>query len=289
MSHARIPPLAPRGTATADIVDNWFDAAANSRRIDLKAFTATLPRLLVAGFLIGAPSRTTLAAPAGYVAEAVSDAHRGRDTEADARRHPVELAEFAGLKPGDTVVDLVPGSGYFTRIFSRIVGPKGHVYAVWPSEYARVDGDEVRTVQQLAADPYYANVTVLVQPAAKFSIPAKADVVWTSQNFHDYLCRFMGPVDPELLARSILQALKPRGVFVVVDHAAQEGSGLRDTEAMHRVDPQLVKTSVTAAGFRFDGESRVLRNPADAHEVLVFDPAIRGHTDQFAYRFRAPD
>ena len=221
-----------RGTATADVVDNGFDVAANSRRIDLKAITATLPCLLVAGFLIGAPSRTTLAAPAGYVAEAVSDAHRGRDTEADARRHPVELAEFAGLKPGDTVVDLVPGSGYFTRIFSRIVGPKGHVYAVWPSEYARIDGDEVRAVQQLAADPYYANVTVLVQPAAKFSIPATADVVWTSQNFHDYLCRFMGPVDPELLARSIVQALKPRGVFVVVDHAAQEG--LRP--ARHRSD-----------------------------------------------------
>ena len=181
MSHGRIPLLAPRGTATADFVENAVRVAANSTRIDVKAFAATLPCLVVAGFLICAPSRTMLAAPAGYVAEAVSDAHRGRDAEADARRHPAELAEFAGLKPGDIVVDLVPGSGYFTRIFSRIVGPRGHVYAVWPIEYARIDGDEVQAVQQLAADPHYSNVTVLVQPAAKFSIPAKADVVWTSQ------------------------------------------------------------------------------------------------------------
>ena len=94
---------------------------------------------------------------------------------------------------------------------------------------------------ELAADPAYSNVTVLVEPAAIFSIPVKADVVWTSQNYHDYLCKFMGPVDTKLLARSILQSLKPGGVFVVVDHAAEEGSGSRDTEATHRVDPQLVQ------------------------------------------------
>ena len=100
------------------------------------------------------------------------------------------------------------------------------------------DGDEVEAVKRLAADPAYSNVSVLVEPAAIFSIPVKADVVWTSQNYHDYLCKFMGPVDTVLLARSILQSLKPGGLFLVVDHAAEEGSGLRDTEAMHRVDPQ---------------------------------------------------
>jgi predicted methyltransferase len=244
---------------------------------------------MVLGLSAVAPACSVAAASATYIANAISDPFRHGDIDADARRHPVELLEFSRLKPGDTVVDLVPGSGYFTRIFSQIVGPKGHVYAVWPSEYARIDSDEVKVVQELAADPHYANVTVLLQPAAQLSIPVKADVVWISQNFHDYLCRFMGPIDPVSLARSVLTAMKPHGAFIVVDHAAQEGSGLRDTEAMHRVDPQLVKTSALAAGFKLDGESRVLRNPADTHEVLVFDPSIRGHTDQFAYRFRAPD
>ena len=184
------------------------------------------------------------------VSAALADPLRGRDAQADERRHPAELMEFASVKPGDTVVDLVPGGGYFTRIFSRIVGSSGHVYAVWPIEYAKIDGDEVEAVKRLAADPAYSNVSVLVEPAAIFSIPVKADVVWTSQNYHDYLCKFMGPVDTVLLARSILQSLKPGGLFVVVDHAAEEGSGLRDTEAMHRVDPQLVKTRTIEAGFR---------------------------------------
>jgi predicted methyltransferase len=247
---------------------------------------SSLLLIIALGF---AQARSVAAAPPAYIEHAITDPFRRSDTGADARRHPVELVEFSRLKPGDTVVDLIPGAGYFTRIFSRVVGPAGHVYAVWPTEYARIDGDEVKAVQELAADPHYANVTVLLQPAAQLSVPVKADVVWTSQNFHDYLCRFMGAVDPEALARSILQVMKPRGVFVVIDHAAEEGSGLRDTEAMHRVDPQLVKASAMAAGFKLDGESRVLRNPTDGHDVMVFDPAIRGHTDQFAYRFRAPD
>lgn len=224
----------------------------------------------------------------GFVAEAVADPYRSEDAAVDERRHPIDLMEFAQVKPGDTVVDLVPGAGYFTRIFSRIVGPKGKVYAVWPAEYARIDGDEVEALRELAKDPHYSNVTMIVQPAAKFEIPAKADVVWTSQNFHDYLCKFMGPVDPRRLSDAVLRSLKPGGVFVVVDHAADDGSGTRDTESMHRVDPQLVKSRALEVGFKFDGESNVLRNPSDHHFFLVFNPLIRGRTDQFAFRFRAP-
>jgi predicted methyltransferase len=289
MSYVRACFLVPRRIATLDVIERVARAATNAALLDVEVFTRWLQFLPLIGLLSCTICHPALATPARYVVEAVADSHRGRDAEADGRRHPAELAEFALVKPGETVVDLVPGSGYFTRIFSRIVGPKGHVYAVWPIEYARIDGDEVEAVQELARDPNYSNVTVLVEPAAKFSIPVKADVVWTSQNYHDYLCRFMGPVDPKLLAQSILRTLKPSGVFVVIDHAAQDGSGMRDTEAMHRADPQLVKTQTIAAGFKFDGESKVLRNPADPHDVLVFNPTIRGHTDQFAFRFRAPD
>jgi predicted methyltransferase len=279
--------IALRAIRALDIAGRVGRAAAATTLLEF--ITGWLQFLLSIGLLGCATSLPALAAPTHYVAEAVADSYRSQDAEADERRHPAELAEFALVKPGDTVVDLVPGGGYFTRIFSRIVGPKGHVYAVWPIEYARIDGDEVAAVQELANDPHYSNVIVLIEPAAKFSIPVKADVVWTSQNYHDYLCKFMGPVEPKLLARSVLQALKPRGVFVIVDHAAQEGSGMRDTEAMHRVDPLFVKANTMAAGFKFDGESNVLRNPADPHEVLVFNPIIRGHTDQFVFRFRAPD
>lgn len=223
-----------------------------------------------------------------YVIAAVAAPARGSDKEADARRHPAELAVFAQVKPGDTVVDLIPGSGYFTRIFSHIVGPTGHVFAIWPAEYAKEDADNVTLTKTLAATPGFSNVAVLIQPAAHFSVPVKANVVWTSQNYHDYPNKFMGAVDPAVLNKAVYAALKSGGRFVVIDHSALAGSGMRDTDTLHRIDEQTVKTQITAAGFKLDGESDVLRNPADTRKIKVFDEPIHGHTDQFALRFRKP-
>lgn len=243
--------------------------------------------LLVTGCLCGLCA-AALAAVAPFVTAALGDPARGKDVEADARRHPGELVAFAHVKPGDTVVDLIPGSGYFTRIFSQIVGPRGHVYAIWPSEYAKEDAEELPLTQALVKDPHYSNVTLLTQPAAQFAVPVKVDVVWTSQNYHDYPDKFMGPTDPTLLNDAVFRALRPGGVFVIIDHVADAGSGMRDTDTLHRIDPQIVKAQVSAAGFKFDGESDVLRNPADDHKLKVFDEPIHGHTDQFSFRFRKP-
>jgi predicted methyltransferase len=242
--------------------------------------------LLASAFVMAAAIAPSFAAPP-FVVDAIADPHRGQDADADDRRRPADLMEFAQVKPGDTVVDLVPGAGYFTKIFSQIVGPKGSVYAVWPAECAQIDGDEVEALRELVNDPHYSNVTIIVQPAAKFEIPKKAGVVWTSQNYHDYLCKFMGPVDPERLSAAIRASLKPGGVFVVVDHAAIEGSGTTNTEATRRVDPLLVKARALSVGFKFDGESDVLRNPLDPHLFLVVLPPFRGRTDQFVLRFRS--
>jgi len=224
----------------------------------------------------------------GYVASAVADPARGKDRDNDARRKIGELMAFSGVKPGDRVLELVPGSGYFTRVFSKVVGPKGNVYAVWPTEYdneSHPDSDKLRAV---AKQPGYRNITVLVQPAAALTAPKPLDVVFTSQNYHDYPDPFMGPTDPAILNKAVFKALKPGGVFVIVDHVAQAGSGLRDTDTLHRIDPAIVKQQLKAAGFEFVGESSVLRNPKDDHKLKVFDPKIRKHTDQFAYKFRKP-
>lgn len=229
-----------------------------------------------------------VAATPSYISSAVGDAARSSDAQADARRHPAELVTFALIKPGDTVVDLIPGSGYWTRIFSQVVGPHGHVYAIWPNEYAKADHDNVVLTQALVKDPHYANVSLLMEPAAQFSVPTAVDVVWTSDNYHDYPDKFMGKVDPKLLDQAVFAALKPGGLFIVIDHIAQAGSGLRDTDTLHRIDPQIVRAQVAAAGFRLDGQNQALRNPADDHKLQVFDPSIRGHTDQFAFRFRKP-
>ena len=230
--------------------------------------------------------RRSFSAPA--LQAAIDDPGRAMHKAADARRKPAELIRFAELKPGDKVLDLIPGDGYWTRIFSKIVGPQGRVYAVWPESYAKLAMGNVATLRQLSADTSYGNIVTQVQPTPVLAAPEKLDMVWTSQNYHDYPDEFMGGTDPAVLNKAVFEMLKPGGTFIVIDHAAQPGSGMRDTETLHRVDPAAVRQQVEAAGFEFAGESEVLRNPADPLTIPVFDPAIRGRTSQFAYKFRKP-
>jgi predicted methyltransferase len=224
----------------------------------------------------------------GYVNAAVGDPARKSDTVNDSRRKIADLMAFAEVKPGQQVVELIPGSGYFTRVFSAIVGTKGHVYALWPAAYDKESGADSDNLRKLATDPHYANISVLVQPGNQFSAPVPVDLVFTSQNYHDYPDAFMGKLDPVAFDKQVFAALKPGGLFVVVDHVAEAGSGMRDTDTLHRIDPAIVRKQVESAGFVFDGQSQVLHNPADTHALKVFDKAIRGHTDQFVYRFRKP-
>jgi predicted methyltransferase len=217
-----------------------------------------------------------------YVAKAIADPGRADDAKNDGRRKGAELVAFSGAKPGDKVLELIPGGGYFTRVFSKVVGPQGRVYAVWPTEYDE-SSDKVKAIAAA-----YGNVDLLAQPAAKLTTPQPVDVVFTSQNYHDYPDKFMGPTDLKILNAAVFAALKPGGLYVIVDHSAEAGSGLRDTETLHRIDEATVKQQVVAAGFEYVGETDVLRNKADDRKTNVFDKAIRGRTDQFVYKFRKP-
>ncbi len=220
------------------------------------------------------------------IAAAAADPARADQAAQDATRHGPEILAFAGVSPGAKVIDLIPGGGYWTGLFATAVGPKGHVYAVWPAEYLKVDGDELPPYKAVAAK--YANVSILEQPAANLTAPEKVDLIFTAQNYHDYPDKFMGAVDPAVLNKAAFAALKPGGIFLVIDHVADAGSGMRDTDTLHRIDPAIVKKQVTDSGFTFVGESALLANPADDHSKKVFDKAIRGHTDQFIYKFRKP-
>ena len=219
---------------------------------------------------------------------ATADTRLARDVALDARRHGPEIAAFAGVKSGDKVIDLIPGGGYWTRTFARLVGPSGHVYGIWPKPYAMEAGRDVKRYAAAAGTPAFANVSASTQPATGLAVPEKVDMVFTSQNYHDYPDKFMGPVDPAVLNKAAFDALKPGGIYLIIDHVAAAGSGLRDTDTLHRIDPEIVREQVTAAGFVFAGESRLLANPADDHSKAVFDKSIRGHTDQFIYKFRKP-
>jgi predicted methyltransferase len=224
------------------------------------------------------------------VSAAVADPARPQaDRDRDADRKPAESVAFAGIKPGQTVADLIPGSGYFTRIFSAVVGPKGHVYAVPPPKRPDAPADRpdpAAAVQAIAADPHYSNVTVVQEKLTEFSLPAPADVVWTSQNYHDV--HNVPNIDVVAFDKKVFDALKPGGVFIVLDHTAEKGSGFRDTNTLHRIDPEAVKKEVESAGFKFVAESAVLHNPNDPLTAKVFDTSIRGKTDQFILKFRKP-
>lgn len=235
------------------------------------------------------PSAPSAASNPGPIAAAVADSNRpDADKLRDANRKPVQTLEFLGVKPGEQIAEILPGSGYFTRIFSKAVGPSGHVYALVPERPASAPAnlpDLAGAVKAIAADPNYTNVTVVVQPLTKLVTPAPVDLVFTAQNYHD-LHNF--PVDVVAFNRTILDSLKPGGLYVVLDHSAPAGSGLSDTKTLHRIDADVVKQEVTAAGFEFVGASDVLANAADSRTAAVFDPSIRGKTDQFILKFRKP-
>ena len=223
------------------------------------------------------------------VTAAVADAGRpDADKQRDANRKPAEVVAFAGLKSGDKVLDLLPGGGYFTRIFAKTVGKKGHVYALVPASIVAARPKAVDGVQAIADDKNYGNVEVLVQGLESLKTPKPVDVVWTSQNYHDLKNKMFGPADTAAMNKAIFAALKPGGTYIVLDHAAEAGSGTRDTETLHRIDPAVVKAEVTAAGFVFEGESTALHNTTDNHTIKVIEGEIRGKTDQFVYKFRKP-
>ncbi|MEA1650446.1 methyltransferase [Nitrospirillum sp. BR 11164] len=242
---------------------------------------------LAASSLSLAASAATAPSPA--ITAAVADSNRPQaDKDRDADRKPAEMLAFAEVKPGDKVVDFMPGAGYFTRLFAKAVGPKGRVYSLLPGELATRSQKAVDGQKALAQDKAYGNIVPLIQAVNAPSIPEKVDVVWTSQNYHDLHDAFLGPADVAAFNKAIFSALKPGGVYIVLDHAGETGSGLRDTDTLHRIDPETVKKEVEAAGFVFDGQDDALHNTADNHTLKVFDPALRGHTDQFVFRFRKP-
>lgn len=228
-----------------------------------------------------------LAATAGFTTAVQAQAPKAPD---DALTDPAlkgpQVLAFIGVKPGDRVADIV--AGRFERALSKAVGPTGKVYAVVPEEIVKAHPAGLDMMKALAVQPDYSNIQVLTPPINALDLPKGLDAVFIRQNYHDLHDKFMGPANIAAFNHAVFAALKPGGVFVVLDHAAAPGSGVSVTETLHRIDPAAVKSEVEAAGFKFDGSSDILANPADNHSLAVFNPAIRGHTDQFILRFRKP-
>jgi len=238
-------------------------------------------------FVLGMSAGVAIALPS-HITSAVNDPSRpDSDKARDVDRKPGEMLAFSDLKVGAKVVDLIPGGGYFTRVFAKTVGPKGHVYAFVPDELLKKHATAADGIKALAADPGYANVSVIEGPINGFNAPEPLDLVWTSQNYHD-LHNWASPEDLAAFNKALFSALKPGGVYIVLDHVAASGAPADVTETLHRIDPAVVKQEVLAAGFKFAGQTDVLKHTADDHSAKVFDASVRGKTDQFVLKFRKP-
>jgi len=236
--------------------------------------------------IFSAAAGGALAQPPKFDIHAPIDPSRG-DALSNPAYHGPEVLKFMGVKPGWKVADIFPGR--FTTAIAKAVGPKGHVYGFTPDEIIKVHPGIADLKTARAKDPAWANVTALSGPMNDMALPGGLDAVFIRQNYHDLHVRFMGPSDVPAFDRKVFAALKPGGVFVIIDHVAP--AGMDETTAvnrLHRINPADVRAEVEAAGFRFDGESRILANPADDHSKMVLDPAILGKTDQFLFRFRKP-
>lgn len=215
--------------------------------------------------------------PSVAITAAVADASRPEnDRSVDSLRKPAETVAFSGMKPGDKVAELAPGAGYFTRIFAKVVGDKGKVYTYAPPR-----------PNAPPAQPVAANVTMLSGAYADFAVPEPVDVVWTSRNYHDF--QNAQGLDMVAFNRKVLAALKPGGVYIVLDHAAAADAPDNVTSTLHRAKEAVVRSQAEAAGFRFVASGDMVRNPADDKNKRVMEQDVRGHTDQFVLKFQKPN
>ena len=235
------------------------------------------------------PLAAAQAVPAD-VAAAVSTPGRPADATAlDAGRHPAEILRFGGLRRGDRALDLYTDSAYYGEIMARAVGPTGSVFGWQPTEFTQ---DSTRADLNGVAQRS-PNFRVVFTPANGFTLPTAAfDFAMIHLNYHDTYYtneRRHYAMNPEGFLRTVFQSIKPGGTIVVVDHVANPGGDTRAVvQALHRIDPATIRADFERAGFVFDGESNLLRNPQDDHSKGVFDPSIRGHTDRAVMRFRRP-
>lgn len=240
----------------------------------------------IAALLLAAPafcaSAWAQSVPPGIAAAVADSARPDADKERDAMRKPGEIVAFAGVKSGMIVGELGPGRGYYTRILAKAVGPSGKVYAIiTPAQAARpgvLDG-----LNALAGA--YPNIKVVTTEYPALMLPEKADLFWTTENYHDF---HNGPTaDIAALNKAVFNNLKPGGIFYVEDHSAAAGAGLAATTQFHRMDEAVAKSELTAAGFRVDGEGDLLRNPADNKAASNSET---GHfaSDRFMLRVKKP-
>jgi predicted methyltransferase len=254
-------------------------------------------RLLLVLFVLAAACGPARSKPAVVATPDVSPAIRAAvdatdrsaaDRALDEGRHPAETLAFFGIAPGMRVAELGAGGGYTTELLARVVGPRGVVYGQnsplilsrfaekpWSERLAKtVDKNVVRADREFD-DP--------LPPDAR-----DLDAVLVILFYHDTV--WMG-TDRARMNAAIFEALKPGGVFGIVDHSARAGSGLADVQTLHRIEEKVIREEVEKAGFRLAAEATFLANPSDPRDWNA-SPRVagekRGTSDRFVLKFVKP-
>lgn len=245
---------------------------------------------LLSAALIASPLQGKPVGPTTIATAMAAPDRRPDNVKLDAGRKPAQVLAYLGLKPGMDVLDLFGGNGYWAELMAPAIGPKGHD-TVWEPTQFYSDKAKAYTAKLMAQHP---NVTVITSPFEAPGLPKNyADFVILNDNYHDTYWqseKYKIPrMDPNAFLKAVYAAMKPGAVIGVIDHIANPNKDTRATvEAMHRINPNVVKADFKRAGFVLVGDSQLLRNPADDHSLLVFDPKVQGKTDRFIFKFKKP-
>ena len=259
------------------------------RIASVAAMVATV--LALAACASGTTNETPALSAADYAPMLADPARPAADKNDDAARKPAEVLAFAQIRPGNTILELEAGRGWYSDILSSAVGPTGKLIVQYPPQFnygdaafkARTDAGRLK------------NATITVTPFDKLqAADASVDkVLWILGPHEVYFTPRNAQAgvlgDPQKTYAEIVRVLKPGGEFIAMDHAADAGAPNTIAQTTHRIDPATVLAAAKAAGLQYVEKSDVLANPSDDRTKMVFDATVRRHTDQFLFRFRKPN
>jgi predicted methyltransferase len=246
-------------------------------------------RLVAAALLTAVPLGLVYAAPAKIAAAVASSDRPAEARKLDDSRKPAQVLGFLGLETGDRALDVMAGSGYYTELMAKAVGPKGAVVALEPPVFV----DDKARAEWAGLRERAPNVSLLAQMPGDMTLaPSSFDFALLHLVYHDFYWesdKYKFPrMEPDAALKKLYAAMKPGGIVGVIDHVAKPGDTRQVADKLHRIDPETIKADFARAGFVLDGESDALRVPSDDVSKLVFDPSVRGKTDRVVYRFKKP-
>lgn len=253
----------------------YFRNPSGGKTMGLKISILTLSALVVLA------NHTGLAQP--LPERSVADAQR------DLNSHPFEMLDFFGAKPGWRVIDLFAGNGYYAEVLAHVVGPEGKVYLHNNQAYMGFAKDLAKRMQ----NNRLPNVVPYQRETRDINLPSNSvDMALLVMAYHDvYFAQNGWDVRVEPMLKTMHRILKPGGILAIIDHHAESGSGTAAVQALHRIDAEFARQDIERFGFTLQATSSLLENAQDDLTKSVFDPAVKGKTSRFAYRFvkRASD